>query len=333
MVRLSALALVALASGVWGEDEPDDFDPAEALKAGRARMQNLDFQRIFPKVDTDGSGAIDKGEMAAFLGAGHEQIFRNEVSSVLPEVRAAMNAEFSVLDADRDGFLTRKEINIAADPQDAAAAAAAAESGTARRAKHAAENTKHVLDAWHFADSDRDDRLSPHEYLAFHHPELSVEEGGFQRMERANALREMDGDGDGFLSLKEFRRARRERYDASWEHAHGEGEEGDAEEERIRSSQLRTQELRELRKLLQTEERLFHGSDKNNDGQLTAQEFGTLWGVLSGQDQSEEARDMVKVCDRGGDGAVDLDELRNCLGEASTHLQDIFLAHEELRVR
>ena len=35
----------------------------------------------------------------------------------------------------------------------------------------------------------------------------------------------------------------------------------------------------------------------------------------------------------GGDGAVDLDELRNCLGEASTHLQDIFLAHEELRVR
>ncbi|MEC8483295.1 MAG: hypothetical protein VXY99_05710, partial [Pseudomonadota bacterium] len=104
-MRLSSFALIiALTSGVWGEEEPDDFDPAEALEAGRARMQNLDFKSILPKVDTDGSGTIDKGEMAAFLRAGHEQIFRNEVSNVLPEVRAAINAEFSVLDSDRDGF-------------------------------------------------------------------------------------------------------------------------------------------------------------------------------------------------------------------------------------
>ena len=34
-----------------------------------------------------------------------------------------------------------------------------------------------------------------------------------------------------------------------------------------------------------------------------------------------------------GDGTVDIAELRTCLGEASTHLQDIFLAHGELRVR
>ena len=73
--------------------------------------------------------------------------------------------------------------------------------------------------------------------------------------------------------------------------------------------------------------------DKASESSFDSDEFEPLWNVLSGQDQSEEARDMVKICDTGGDGTVDIAELRACLGEASTHLQDIFLAHGELRVR
>jgi Ca2+-binding EF-hand superfamily protein len=68
-----------------------------------------DITGLFPKIDANGDGNLDRSEVKLFLKSGHILTTAEEKRDIVEEVKEALTSEFMQKDTNQDGFLTTDE--------------------------------------------------------------------------------------------------------------------------------------------------------------------------------------------------------------------------------
>jgi Ca2+-binding EF-hand superfamily protein len=68
-----------------------------------------DITGLFPKIDVNGDGNLDREEVLTFLKSGHILTTGEEKRDIVEEIKETLTSEFMQKDLDQDGFLTQEE--------------------------------------------------------------------------------------------------------------------------------------------------------------------------------------------------------------------------------
>ncbi|XP_022149517.1 calmodulin-like protein 1 [Momordica charantia] len=155
-------------------------------------------------------------------------------------------------------------------------------SNSSTYSKHPRPNLEEIKWVFDKFDKDRDGKISFEEYKAAHRAMAGNKE--ISEAEAAKSFGFVDGDGDGYVDLKEF-----------------------VELYATNGGEVRVGDI----------ESAFKVYDSNGDGKISAEEVMGIMKVLGESTNLTVCRAMVKGVDGDGDGFIDIKEFAKLMGSYS----------------